>query len=301
MTSIVKIDRSKLPTKYNEVEVDPKLIDFLAQVQLAKPLVNFVAHNHHSYTETIHTPIDDKYEQKTVFRGVKVFENGEELGSLFVGKRCMNGGRVDVFEVSSFRISKMRGDENTTVTSNIKVALRKIKKLFIGRADQELIGEIAKTIRDRTDSLHGEYSHEVSWSFDDDGEGMNYALLGYLARLKGESTISLPVIPATVKDQKKYLTACSNYYESKEMVDGIKNDKGYGVLLRPDGAYIIYSYATKTLARYKSFTDMPTDFQTKLGVFKLLKSAEMCQFGVMFKPEQYMVEKYPNTYFYLKE
>ena len=209
MTSIVTIDRSKLPTKHKEVEVSPKLMDFLAQVQLVKPLVTFVAHDHHSYTETIHTPVDDKFEQKTVFRGVKVFEEGEEIGSLFVGKRCMNGGRVDVFEVSSFRISKMRGDENTNMTTNIKVALRKIKKLFVGRADAELIKEITQTVGSKTDSLHAEFRHEISWSFDDDGEGMNYALLGYLARMKGESTIALPVIPATVKDQKKYLTACS--------------------------------------------------------------------------------------------
>jgi hypothetical protein len=149
--------------------------------------------------------------------------------------------------------------------------------------------------------LHGENHNEVRWSFDDDGEGINYALLAHLARCKGEHTITLPSMPASIKDQKKHTDACAKYYESKELQDLLNNDKGYGATLRPDGAYVIYKYAAKTIARYKDFMDMPIDLQTKLGVFKLLQSGEICSFGVMFKPESYEAQKHPNTYFYLKE
>ncbi len=294
MTSIIKIDRSNLSTKHKDLELSPKLENLLAQVQLVRPLFSFVAcdDNGH-YTETVHIPKDDSYETKTMLRGVKVFEDGEELGSLF--------GQRDTYEIKSFRISKQRGDENTTSTSNIKVAIRKVKKLFVGRADEELIHDIVTRVSTKLTNLHGENHNDVRWSFDDDGEGINYALLAHLARCKGENTITLPSIPASIKDQKKHTDACAKYYESKELQDLLNNAKGYGATLRPDGAYVIYNYTAKTLARYKDFTGMPIDFQTKLGVFKLLQSGEICSFGVMFKPENYEAQKHPNTYFYLKE
>jgi hypothetical protein len=300
MVSIINIDRSQLSTKDRDIEVCPKLENYLTQVQLVKPLLSFVADEGRNYVDIVHTPKDDTYETKKVMIGVKVFEDGEELGSLFVGTRDYNG-RHDTFEVSSFRINKMRGDENTTATTNIKVALRKIKKLFVGRADKELIDDIKHRVGAKISNLHSENHNAVKWSFDDDGEGVNYALLAHLARCKGESTVTLPSLPASAKDQKKHTDACVSYYESKELVDALNSNKGYGATLRPDGAYIIYNYTAETLTRYKSFTDMPTDFQTKLGVFKLLQSGEVCQFGVAFKPEHYEVQKYPNTYFYLKE
>ncbi len=296
MTSIIKIDRSNLSTKNKDLELSPRLEQFLAQVQLVRPLFSFVACNDNGlYTETTYTHKEDgtDFEEKTVLRGVKVFEDGEELGSLF--------GQKDTFEVKSFRINKMRGDENTTSTCNIKVAIRKVKKLFVGRADEELIEDIVNRVSTKITNLHNENHNEVRWSFDDDGEGINYALLAHLARCKGEDTITLTSMPTSIKDQKKHTNACANYYESKELQDLLNNNKGYGVTLRPDGAYVIYNYAAKTLARYKDFTNMPIDFQTKLGVFKLLQSGEICSFGVMFKPEQYEAQKHPNTYFYLKE
>jgi hypothetical protein len=245
------------------------------------------------YTETVHVPKGDSYETKTILRGIKVFEEGEELGSLF--------GQRDTFEIKNFRVIKQRGDENTTSTTNIKVAIRKVKKLFVGRADEELINDIVNRVGTKINNLHSENAQSVRWSFDDDAEGFNYALLAHLARCKGESTVALPVMPASIKDQKKHTDACANYYESKELQNLLSNGKGYGATLRPEGAYIVYNYAAKTLARYKDFTDMPIDLQTKLGVFKLLQSDEVCSFGVMFKPNAYESQKHPNTYFYLKE
>jgi hypothetical protein len=245
------------------------------------------------YTETVHVTKGDSYETKTILRGIKVFEEGEELGSLF--------GQRDTFEIKNFRVIKQRGDENTTSTTNIKVAIRKVKKLFVGRADEELINDIVNRVGTKINNLHSENAQSVRWSFDDDAEGFNYALLAHLARCKGESTVALPVMPASIKDQKKHTDACANYYESKELQNLLSNAKGYGATLRPEGAYIVYNYAAKTLARYKDFTDMPIDLQTKLGVFKLLQSDEVCSFGVMFKPNNYEAQKHPNTYFYLKE
>jgi len=294
MINIINIDRSKLSTKNKDLELSPRLDSLLAQVQLIRPLFSFVACDDSSYyTETMHTPKGDSYETKTVLRGVKVFEDGEELGSLF--------GQRDTFEIKNFRINKMRGDENTTSTTNIKVAIRKVKKLFVGRADEELINDIVNRVRAKLNDLHNENNQAVRWSFDDDAEGLNYALLAHLARCKGESTVALPAIPASIKDQKRHTDACANYYESKELQILLSNDKGYGATLRPEGAYIVYNYAAKTIARYKDFTGMPIDLQTKLGVFKLLQSGEVCSFGVMFKPNNYESQKHPNTYFYLKE
>jgi len=294
MINIININRSNLSTKNKDLELSPRLENLLAQVQLVRPLFSFVAcdDNGH-YTETVHVTKGDSYETKTVLRGIKVFEDGEELGSLF--------GQRDTYEIKNFRISKQRGDENTTSTSDIKVAIRKVKKLFVGRADQELIDDIKHRVDMKINNLHNENNQAVRWSFDDDGEGVNYALLAHLARCKGESTVSLPSMPASIKDQKKHTDACAKYYESKELQDLLKNDKGYGATLRADGAYIIYNYAASMLARYKDFTDMPIDLQTKLGVFKLLQSDEVCSFGVMFKPNAHESQKHPNTYFYLKE
>lgn len=298
MTINVSVQKN-LALKHKDAEYANGLLEFLAQVQLVRPLFEFVASD--KCINVVY--INDGTEMKQVPQITKVVvtQDGEDIGAIGVGTRYFRGEKSFVYNISSFRINRERGEENTTTTANSKVALRNIKKLFVPRADNELQTLIKDKVDHKCVDLMHDLNHSVRWSIDDDEEGMNYALLAYLARAEGKQFVELPVIPPTVKDQEKYLRACADYYEFKEIDELRRAKKGYGVMMRPDEAYIVYNYATEELLRYKTFMDMPEKFQSKLAVFKLLKNKEVCPFGVMFKPEDYNDQKLGSTFFFIKD
>ena len=275
---IVEIDKSSLSGKHKLYEHDAKLDEFVHAVSLAKPLLNFVATDDlcKSVYRTFKTndgEIDRR--QCNLLTGVEVYQNGEKLGEIGIADIYRrNEGQVYVYTVSSFRIDKERGDHNKTLSKDIKVSLRIAKKVLVSRANEEVCILIKKVVDSKLNSISNQCETEVRWSIDSTTEGMFYATQAYEARLRGETTLSLPVTLKSIKDMKEHNKRFAEAMDAITLKNAFKSNKGYGLQTLSNGSIYALDFSNGALKRYKEFDELPLDIQNKYGMAKVLKEDE---------------------------
>ena len=269
---MINIDKQLLNIKYrNNFEFRKNLLEYATQVSLAKPMSKFMLDDECVNKYRPSSALDtDPYQVNKI----KVVENGEELGYLFTEESGYGSNRREVYGVDSFRISKQRGNRNRTVTKDLKIAVRNAKQFLVSRADNELKQLISSSVTDRVNSYASQQMHHLRWVIDANEELNNYINLAYLARLKGETTVTLPSKLASVKNMAEYDLKCERGYITNEFKNMIGNKKGYGILVNDAGNLIVYSYMDESVKKYDTFSDLPENIQGKFAIFKLLKEHE---------------------------
>ena len=265
-----------------KLDLTPRLKDFAMQVYFAKPMINFVV-TKECLTHSRKT--DNSLDTNThVIDCLHVYEDGERLGSISTGIRYRGGDKDEVYGVSSFRISKERGDQNLTLSKDIKVALRTAKKVLVSRANEEVSILIKKVVDSKLNSISNQCETEVRWSIDSTTEGMFYATQAYEARLRGETTLSLPVTLKSIKDMKEHNKRFAEAMDAITLKNAFKSNKGYGLQTLSNGSIYALDFSNGALKRYKEFDELPLDIQNKYGMAKVLKEDEPASnIGVWFK------------------
>jgi len=259
----------------------PRLKDFAMQVYFAKPLINFVVtkecvHNGRNADGSMSTSIK-------IIDCLHVYEDGERLGSVNTDTRYRGGDKDEVYGVSSFRIDKSRGDANLTLSKDIKVALRTAKKVLVSRANEEVSRLIKKVVDSKLNSISNQCETEVRWSIDSTTEGMFYATQAYEARLRGETTLSLPVTLKSIKDMKEHNQRFAEAMDSITLKNAFKSNTGHGLQTLFNGSIYALDFSNGALKRYKEFDELPLDIQNKYGMAKVLKEDEPASnIGVWF-------------------
>ena len=279
---MANIDRSGIKAEYRNAPFRNDLEDFVNQVSLIKPLCEFRAEDNSVRINYSYKDVDDgkggtKSEQTRTpeIYYVNVYQDGEKLGGLSVDERYSRGSREWVYGVESFRINKERGNREGTYTKNIKVALRTIKKVFINRQNDELIGLIKGQIDNQINDLVRHAYSYVRYDLDTEAEVMWYAISAYKARKEGIDTVTLPAIPKSVATKlDKHEKLCNSWDEANDLLEHKKSGKGYGVSVYSNGSLAIYSYATQTLKKYKELDEVPQAIREKLAMFKVIAQDE---------------------------
>lgn len=286
---MVDIDKSQLNVNDRDtIPYSDNLLDFAYQVGLAKPLSKLVVDP--SCIDTIWK----NGESTKYIRNIKIFENGEELGFITTGTRHLAGNREQVYGVGSFRIIKERGG-SATLTKDIKVALRTVKRMLISRADDELIELIKNKVEMNIRNIMYHSKNHIRWAVDIDEEIIFYVMQAYHARKRGADTVMLPSSIVSVKDTKEHEVACEIFEAISDLELAHNAKTGYGVMLKADGGYVVYDYALNALEKYPSFYGLPVHIQEKVGIFKLLKDDEpVLKMGCKFEQEK-MFYIYPKT------
>jgi hypothetical protein len=286
---MINIDKQLLNIKYrNNFEFRKNLLEYATQVSLAKPMSKFMLDDEcvNKYRPSSVAETDPYQVNK-----IKVIENGEVLGYLFTEESGYGSNRREVYGVNSFRISKQRGDRNKTVTKDLKIAVRNAKQFFVSRADDELKQLISNRVKEGINGLVSQQGHHLRWIIDANIEIDNYITLAYIARLKGEPTVTLPSKLVTIKDLGEYDRKCERYYVTKQFKEMIANKKGYGILVNDAGNVIVYSYIDESIVKYDTFSDLPENIQGKFAIFKLLKELEpQANIGVNLGESFFFVE-----------
>ena len=283
---MITIDRSKLNAEVRNLPINPKLEEFALKVSLAKPLCEFSFGEHsvrtsYDYTTTPTTQTKELYR-------IEVYQDGEKLGGLFIGERYINGQRDDVYGVESFRIQKERGRTDATQTKDIKVALRNAKKSFVSRADDELRDLIKNQVTQNLNHLWNNVRNSVTSTMDTTAEAFNVAMLSHHARKRGDATFTAPAMPVTVKRNKEHEASCEEFVTVSFLNEQIKSNHGYGVSIYSNGSLAVLNFADMSINKFKSFDVLPSDIQSKLAMFKVIKEGEAyahlgCKFqGAMF-------------------
>ena len=255
-----------------KLDLTPRLKDFAMQVYFAKPMINFVVTK-----ECLTHPrkTDNSLDTNThVIYCLHVYEDGERLGSISTDIRYRGGDKDEVYGVSSFRIDKERGDHNKTLSKDIKVSLRIAKKVLVSRANEEVCILIKKVVDSKLNSISNQCETEVRWSIDSTTEGMFYATQAYEARLRGETTLSLPVTLKSIKDMKEHNKRFAEAMDAITLKNAFKSNKGYGLQTLSNGSIYALDFSNGALKRYKEFDELPLDIQNKYGMAKVLKEDE---------------------------
>ena len=284
---MIAVDRSKLKAEWRHTaEYMPNLEEFLQKVAMAKPLCSFavtdkcVMTNHYRDKET------DTVLQRSQIYAIKVYENGEKLGEIGVTDRYRNGSNEKVYFVNSFRIIKFRGGRHTTTSADLKVALRAVKQSFVARADDELKTQIRNQIDENINSQHNQGENTIRWDFDQNSELAFYAMEAYKARQRGDKYAMMPIRPVSVKNLTDHDKKCEQFEHTSALFHMVKAKLGYGIKTNPMGGLNVYDFATDTVTKYESFSDLPENIQHKYAMFKVLKNGEpITTIGCKFNDE----------------
>ena len=287
---MINIDRSKLNAEVRNLPINTKLEDFVLKVSLAKPLCEFSFGEHcvrttYDYTKT---PTEKRME---LYR-VEVYQDGEKLGGLFIGERYNRGEKEEVYGVESFRIQKERGRTDATQTKDIKVAMRNAKKSFVSRADDELRDLIKNQVTQNLNHLWNSARNSVGYTMDSSAEAIGMAMLAYQARKKGEATFTAPSTLATVHGRrgKEHDASCEGFVVSTFLKEQLLANHGYGVSIYSNGSLAVLNFADMSINKFKSFDVLPSDIQSKLAMFKVIKEGEAyAHLGCKFQGEMYYI------------
>jgi hypothetical protein len=287
---MVNIDKSQVPQKKANAEMHPLLPNFVAEVALVKPTCDFYVDD-----DCIHSKWRRKDDSRTedfqqIYK-VKVRQDGEEIGFLSIVGEYRNGASVDVYGVGSFRIDKARGRHDETTTKDLKVALRNVKKFLVGRDYTEIANLIKQTVTNKINVIVQRAESRIRWCISTDNLALSYSLLSYQARKDGVAEVKLPAISKEfMRNMQEMDENIVSYIEANALQEMHENKKGYGLSLYSTGSCALYDFATDSVRRYKSTTDLPDAIQTRLAMFKVIdKDEPHSQFGCKFDGDMYFI------------
>ena len=281
---MIAVDRSKLKAEWRNIGYAKDLEEFLEKVAMVKPLTKFSVSDKCVKTERYNDKEDGTLKTRYFISNIRVYENGERLGSISITSRWRNGSSEDAYGVESFRIHKFKGNRNTATTSDLKKAVSIAKKMFTPREDIELVDLIRNKVTGFVVGAHGTLVAQLRWDFNVEEELAFHATEAYKARRRGDSTFSMPANPISISNIAAHDEKCERYEIAKHFKNMIAAKQGYGVKLNADKSLVVYSYATDTVQRYESFYELPESIQQKYAMFKVLKSDEAiatigCNYG----------------------
>ena len=290
----VTVDKSALNHEQRGYPYREKLEELLEAVSNSNPLLSFVCDDKCLTKDWDRELVKENGEKggytHYVYR-VKVFQDGEELGSVRSDTRYRRSiGAEVVYGIESFRINKERGNSNTTFTKDLKVALRTAKKAFVVRANDELYNHVYNVVKQGLVNLYSNASNNVRWSLDTNDEAMTYAKAAYQAHKEGKTTVELPVKLKSVRDYDDYVQRCDRLEHANILFCGFHDKHGYAIKVMEDGKLVCINLESDTVNKYESVEAMPTDITNKFVIFKVLAEHEAyAHLGV----------KLENNFFYI--
>jgi hypothetical protein len=286
---MIHIDKTNLKQKHKDADMHPNLSAYVTEVSLIKPTCDFFVNDDcvHNVWRKLDSGETEDYKQ--IYR-VSVREDGENIGFLSIVREYRGGSNLDVYGVGSFRINKSRGQNDLTTTKHLKVALRNVKKLMVGRDYTELADLIKDSVSNSIHSFVYQAKNQVKWGVDQEELAVDYALLAYHATNQGFDTVILPA------NEKKYIRRkdldkdIAKYLEVQTLHTMIADKKGYGVQTFSNGSYAVYNFSNNSIKRYKTTEELPSDIMIRLPMFKVMQMEEVnAAFGCMVKADMYFI------------
>jgi hypothetical protein len=286
---MIHIDKTNLKQKHKDADMHPSLSAYVTEVALIKPTCDFFVNDECVQTGWRRLESGDTEDYKQIYR-VNVREDGENIGFLSIVKQYRNGGNEDVFGVGSFRINKSRGRQDETTTKHLKVALRNVKKLIVGRDYTELADLIKDGVTNSIHSLTYNARNHIKWGVDQEELAVDYALLAYHARNNNMDSVVLPADEKKYARRKELHKDIAKYLEVQALNDMIAKKQGYGVQTFSNGSYAIYNFSNNSIKRYKTTEELPSDIMLRLPMFKVMQMEEVnVTFGCMVKADMYFI------------
>ena len=271
--------------KYDKCDLLPKLEMFLNDLTIRKPNVKFVV----SGTR------NNNGERRV--RSVDVYDGYEKVGAICIdqnyGRHSSDG--EDIYEVSSPKIVKSRGSQDTRATKHYKKALKLATDLFEKSPADVLAKQIHGRVEDFVNSMARSAENQFEHTFYNPLSDIGM----YIYKVKQEGPQPFPT-DIEAKLGKDWIQKADNYRIAKSVQDKFNKYKdGVAIRIEIDGTINVVDIATVSmLYEVKSTYDLPPNYQEKITIAKILEHRQPVEhIGVRF--DDGYSDNPDRAYFYL--
>jgi hypothetical protein len=269
--------------KHDKCDLLPKLEMFLNDLAIRKPNVKFVVSGTRVFNAVRNV------------RSVDVYDGYEKVGAICIDINYDKAESGDLYEVTSPKIVKSRGNTDTRSTKHYKKALKLANDLF----EKSPADVLAKQIHERVES----YMNSMCQSAESQFEHSFYnplAQIGmYLHRVKQDGPQPFPT-EIESKFGKDWMGKGDDYRIAKSLLNKFEKHKdGVAIRIEMDGTINVVDIATVSmLYEAKSTYDLPNNYQEKITIAKILEHRQPVEhIGVRF--DDASSDHPERAYFYL--
>jgi len=261
----------------------PKLEMFLNDLAIRKPNVKFVVSGTRVFNNIRNV------------RSVDVYDGYEKVGAICIDINYDKAESGDLYEVTSPKIVKSRGNADTRSTKHYKKALKLANDLF----EKSPADVLAKQIHERVES----YMNSMCQSAESQFEHSFYnplAQIGmYLHKVKQDGPQPFPT-DIESRFGKDWMEKGDDYRIAKSLLNKFEKHKdGVAIRIEMDGTINVVDIATVSmLYEAKSTYDLPNNYQEKITIAKILEHRQPVEhIGVRF--DDASSDHPERAYFYL--
>ena len=269
--------------KYEKCALLPKLEMFLNDLTIRKPNVKFVVSGTRS----------EKGERKV--RSVDVYDGYEKVGAICIEMDYNKAESGDIYEVTSPKIVKSRGNADTRSTKHYKKALKLANDLF----DKSPADVLAKQIHMRVEECMQSMARSAENQFEHSFYNPLAQIGMYLHKVKHGGPQPFPT-ELEAKFGKGWVDKGDNYRIAKSLLDRFtKHKDGVAIRIEMDGTINVVDIATTSmLYEVKSTYELPDNYQEKITIAKILEHRQPVEhIGVRFDDGSH--DNPERAYFYL--
>jgi hypothetical protein len=275
----IKIDYKK----HDKCDLLPKLEMFLNDLAIRKPNVKFVVAGTRSHNAVRHV------------KSVDVYDGYEKVGAICIEMDYNRTESGDLYEVSSPKIVKSRGNADTRSTKHYKKALKLANDLFEKSPADVLAKQIHERVEESMISMARSAENQFEHSFYNP-----LAQIGmYLHRVKQDGPQPFPT-ELEPKFGKDWMEKGDDYRIAKSLLNKFEKHKdGVAIRIEMDGTINVVDIATVSmLYEAKSTYDLPNNYQEKITIAKILEHRQPVEhIGVRF--DDASSDHPERAYFYL--
>ena len=269
--------------KYDKCDLLPKLEMFLNDLTIRKPNVKFAVAG-----TRVHNNVRN-------VRSVDVYDGYEHVGAICIDISYDKPESGDLYEVTSPKIVKSRGNKDTRATKHYKKALKLATELF----EKSPADVLAKQIHERVEESMASMVRSAEQQFEHSFYNPLADIGMYLHKVKQDGPQPFPT-ELESKFGREWMDKGDNYRIAKSLMTKFdKHKDGVAIRIEMDGTINVVDIATVSmLYEAKSTYDLPDNYQEKITIAKILEHRQPVEhIGVRFDDAS---QDHPErAYFYL--
>ena len=269
--------------------IDPYLKVLVDKLALNNPKWTFTT-NKDSQSRAIGFKYDDPKGQApqgfSFTRTIIVREEGEMLGQISVDSGYRRNSYKPLYEIKSWRIETSRGNQNTTRTEKLDIAMRKVKKSFVRMDNTEFLTKAIDAVESNLrNALHTLRKPIVNRTLIKDNV--------YLQKWVYCVVRNLPVpdqINSQIKetfDSTQFEKAMGEYELATDFGMLVDNKKTM-VVAEKDGRYVFRDEHDVIMT--VEYSNLPQTWQERIAVLQLMQDDELVRdVGYRYNDRNFMI------------
>jgi len=266
----MKIERTK--EGFVEMEVLPKLNEFLETVFMKMPSLSFVAHDYSSlhiknakYDDNGNC-IEDSEWMKFI-NCVKVYNGIEDVGFIRVSDEVYRSNTKEtVYQIRSDKHRLNNGRNDTKKTKDIKEALKRCLKVFVTSPEANMVNKCYEQVNGETNNMMYWASRAANRVLDDSG----LDIVEYFRRIKsGEQDVAIPKAISDELDKESVLKDLDTAKLAVSVNESLCKKDGL-LVGEVNGKIAVADLANNTYRTIDSSYDLPEVYQAKFAMLKIV-------------------------------